>query len=323
MNMPFRAIHLGSALRTIGWQGRPRPLFGGKSGRGRPRPQHNRQPCAFPIIAILSSLILTAPAIAQQNARQGAYIAEIQDEDGDKVIQMETDWMSMLLMPDIGATVTKFTFRPTQNEILDLVQPKNLKTGGGLLQDNVWEQDWRYQELRGKYYNYQITQRGPDQVQVVFEKYSAVEYLSSKEHALIHDAHFFQQTRPRKLLAILKQPRWPAIKSLKSADQSVENVAIGVLCGSQSCLPKVVRPIKVIRVLPAKQFSRGFPESPVQRRRLTFSFSNNTFHPRCILLDHLQAAIRRATVNHDMFDIRIALQQYRTNRLFNKWLLIE
>jgi uncharacterized membrane protein len=82
---------------------------------------------------------------------------------------METDWMSMLLMPEIGSTVTKFTFRPTQNEILDLVQPKNLKVGGGLLQDNVWEQDWRYQELRGKYYNYQITQRGPDQVQVVFE----------------------------------------------------------------------------------------------------------------------------------------------------------
>ncbi|HWE04481.1 MAG TPA: hypothetical protein VG326_18900 [Tepidisphaeraceae bacterium] len=117
----------------------------------------------------LAFLFLAMPAFAQQNQRQGAYIAEIQDEDGDKVIQMETDWMSMLLMPDIGATVTKFTFRPTQNEILELVQPKNLKQGGGLLQDNVWEQDWRYQELRGKYYNYQITQRGPDQVQVVFE----------------------------------------------------------------------------------------------------------------------------------------------------------
>ena len=105
--------------------------------------------------------LFALPALAQQNPRQGAYIAEIQDEDGDKVIQMETDWMSMLLMPDIGATVTKFTFRPTQNEILDLVQPKNLKGGGGLLQDNVWEQDWRFQELRGKYYNYQITAARP------------------------------------------------------------------------------------------------------------------------------------------------------------------
>ena len=119
---------------------------------------------------------------AQQAARQGAYIAEIQDEDADKVIQMETDWMSMLLMPDIGATVTKFTFRPTQNEILDLVQPKNLKIGGGLLQDNVWEQDWRFQELRGKYYNYQITQRGPDQVQVVAKNSQRGEVLEVRVH---------------------------------------------------------------------------------------------------------------------------------------------
>ena len=122
------------------------------------------------LLAMLCALgAISTPAFAQQNQRQGAYIAEIEDDDGDKVIQMETDWISMQLMPDIGSTVVKFTFRPTQNEILDLVQPKNLKVGGGLLQDNVWEQDWRFQELRGKFYNYKITQRGPDQVQVVFE----------------------------------------------------------------------------------------------------------------------------------------------------------
>lgn len=123
------------------------------------------------VIAFFFAVICLAPAfvLAQANQRQGAYIAEIEDDDGDKVIQMETDWISMQLMPDIGSTVVKFTFRPTQNEILDLVQPKNLKVGGGLLQDNVWEQDWRFQELRGKFYNYKITQRGPDQVQVVFE----------------------------------------------------------------------------------------------------------------------------------------------------------
>jgi hypothetical protein len=101
--------------------------------------------------------------------RQGAYIAEIEDEDGDQVIVMETDWISMRLMPAIGSTVVKFVFRPTQNEILDLMQPKNLKSGGGLLQDNVWEQDWRFQELRGKWYDYQITKQGPEEVQVVFE----------------------------------------------------------------------------------------------------------------------------------------------------------
>src|ERR1700683_5209661 len=87
--------------------------------------------------AALLCFLLAHPALAQQAARQGAYIAEIEDEDGDKVIQMETDWMSMLLMPDIGATVIKFTFRPTQNQILDLVEPKNLKAGGRLLPANV------------------------------------------------------------------------------------------------------------------------------------------------------------------------------------------
>ena len=100
---------------------------------------------------------------------QGAYIAEIEDEDADLVLAMETDWISMHLMPAIGSTVVRFVFRPTQNEIIDVTQPKTLNSGGGLLQDNVWEQDWRFQELRGKWYDYQITKRGPDEVQVVFE----------------------------------------------------------------------------------------------------------------------------------------------------------
>jgi hypothetical protein len=76
--------------------------------------------------------------------REGAFISEIVDEDGDQVILMETDWMSMRLMPGIGSTVINFVFRPTQNDIVDLTQPKNLVGGGGLLQDNVWEQDWRF-----------------------------------------------------------------------------------------------------------------------------------------------------------------------------------
>ena len=101
--------------------------------------------------------------------RQGAYVAEIEDDDADQVIVMETDWINMHLMPGIGSTVIRFVFRPTQNEICEIMQPKNLKSGGGLLQDNVWEQDWRFQELRGKWYDYTITQRGPDQVQVVFQ----------------------------------------------------------------------------------------------------------------------------------------------------------
>jgi hypothetical protein len=116
-------------------------------------------------LAALASSVLTC--LAQE--RQGAFIAETEDEDGDLVIMMETDWISMRLMPAIGSTAISFVFRPTQNEILEVVQPKNLKSGGGLLQDNVWEQDWRFQELRGKWYDYKITKTGPDEVQVVFE----------------------------------------------------------------------------------------------------------------------------------------------------------
>lgn len=120
------------------------------------------------LIACLLMLACVTPRLAAQE-RKGAFIEEIEDEDGDKVILMESEWISMRLMPGIGSTVTRFVFRPTQNEILDLVDPKNLKAGGGLLQDNIWEQDWRFQELRGKWYDYVITKRGPDEVQVVFE----------------------------------------------------------------------------------------------------------------------------------------------------------
>ena len=143
-------------------------------------------------------------ALVRADERQGAYIAEIEDEDGDQVIVMETDWISMRLMPAIGSTVVKFVFRPTQNEILDLMQPKNLKSGGGLLQDNVWEQDWRFQELRGKWYDYKITKRGPEEVQVVFETQldgwlgAADSGLKSKllEHLIIRRTVTLQQGTP-------------------------------------------------------------------------------------------------------------------------------
>jgi len=129
----------------------------------------DRRPRALRTLAFALVLFVCAALGVGAQERQGAFIEEIEDEDGDLVILMETDWISMRLMPAIGSTVIRFVFRPTQNEILDVVQPKNLKAGGGLLQDNLWEQDWRFQELRGKWYDYQITERGPDRVQVVFE----------------------------------------------------------------------------------------------------------------------------------------------------------
>ena len=134
--------------------------------------------CAF----VPLCLCVSVPSLPAAE-RQGAYIAEIEDEDADQVIVMETDWISMRLMPAIGSTVARFVFRPTQNEICDITQPKNLKAGGGLLQDNVWEQDWRFQELRGKWYDYAITKRGPEEVQVVFET-QLEGWLESKDSGL-------------------------------------------------------------------------------------------------------------------------------------------
>ena len=90
----------------------------------------------MPIVLLLSlALLLAWPGTAVAGERQGAYVADIEDEDADQVIIMETDWINMHLMPAIGSTVIRFVFRPTQNEICEIMQPKNIKSGGGLLQD--------------------------------------------------------------------------------------------------------------------------------------------------------------------------------------------
>lgn len=123
--------------------------------------------CAPTLLACIA-LAFAADALAG-GAREGAFIAEIEDDDADALIVMETDWISMRIMPAIQATVIRFVFRPTQNEIVEITQPKNLMSGGGLLKDNLWEQDWRFQEFRGRPYDYQITKTGPEEVQVVFE----------------------------------------------------------------------------------------------------------------------------------------------------------
>ena len=160
--VPFPEASVLKAPSAQGTMGPRRTIITNSASRGI----HNRFDRLWSLALALA--LCVAQALWAQE-RQGAFIEEFEDEDGDLVILMETDWMSMRLMPAIGSTVIRFVFRPTQNDIVDVVQPKNLKAGGGLLQDNVWEQDWRFQELRGKWYDYQITQRGPDVVQVVFE----------------------------------------------------------------------------------------------------------------------------------------------------------
>ncbi|MCX5660380.1 MAG: hypothetical protein NTW19_11745 [Planctomycetota bacterium] len=109
-----------------------------------------------------------APAFAA-DARQGCHIEEIEDQDGDLQVLMESEWISMHLQPSLQSTIMRFVFRPTGNDILEAAQPKIVASGGGLLQDNFWEQDWRYSEFRRRFYDYQIVKNTPEEVGVTFE----------------------------------------------------------------------------------------------------------------------------------------------------------
>ena len=80
---------------------------------------HNALRCAIGLTALLG-----AP-LAGAAQREGCHIEEIVDEDGDLQIQMESEWINMHLQPSIGSTVVRFVFRPTNNDILDEIQPNH------------------------------------------------------------------------------------------------------------------------------------------------------------------------------------------------------
>ena len=122
----------------------------------------------FRRIASLATLLLTAvwPAAAES---EGVHISVTGDQDGDEVILMESEWISMHLLPRMQAIINRFVFRPTGNDIVAPLQPKIRRLGGGILMDCLWEQDWRFQELKEKPYEFKITKTGPDEAQVVFE----------------------------------------------------------------------------------------------------------------------------------------------------------
>ena len=66
------------------------------------------------------------------------------DQDGDEVVLMESEWISMHLLPRMQAVINRFVFRPTGNDIVELLTPKIRMLGGGILMDCLWEQDWRF-----------------------------------------------------------------------------------------------------------------------------------------------------------------------------------
>jgi hypothetical protein len=113
---------------------------------------------------------LFAAAAPLPAAEEGVHASVITDEDGDEAILMESEWISMHLLPWRQALINRFVFRPTGNDIVEPTNPKNrFGGGGGILMDCFWEQDWRFQELAYKQYQYKITKNGPDEAQVVFE----------------------------------------------------------------------------------------------------------------------------------------------------------
>jgi len=123
--------------------------------------------------------ILCAAAVAalgsasQHSARaaetEGVHCSVVYDQDGDECILLESEWISMHLLPRMQAIINRFVFRPTGNDIEEPLQPKIRMMGGGILMDCLWEQDWRFQELKEKPYHYKITKNGPEEGQVIFE----------------------------------------------------------------------------------------------------------------------------------------------------------
>ncbi len=121
--------------------------------------------------AVAAALLAGASAAVGEDARsEGVHCSSVVDQDGDEVVLLESEWISMHLLPRMQAVINRFVFRPTGNDIVEPLQAKiRLASGGGILMDCLWEQDWRFQELKEKPYPYRITRTGPDEGQVVFE----------------------------------------------------------------------------------------------------------------------------------------------------------
>lgn len=118
---------------------------------------------------------------------KGVHASAIVDEDGDEAILMESEWISMSLLPWRQALINRFVFRPTGNDIVAPTNPKHrMGGGGGILMDCFWEQDWRFQELAYKQYRYKVTKNGPDEAQVVFET-DIVGWLGADKSGVISD----------------------------------------------------------------------------------------------------------------------------------------
>jgi len=116
-------------------------------------------------LALIAAAFALAAA-AQEDQRSSLQITT--DDDGDVAVVMDTESIRMTILPAYQACVSGFIFKPTGNDILSRQTVKFLLGGQGLLQDNFWEQDWRYSEFRRKWFDYRILSQGPDELAVKF-----------------------------------------------------------------------------------------------------------------------------------------------------------
>ncbi len=114
----------------------------------------------------LTAMAVSLAALGQEDQRSSLQITA--DEDGDTAVVMDTESIRMTILPAYQACVSGFIFKPTGNDILSRQTVKFLMGGQGLLQDNFWEQDWRYSEFRRKWFDYRIVSQGPDELAVKF-----------------------------------------------------------------------------------------------------------------------------------------------------------
>jgi hypothetical protein len=119
---------------------------------------------------ILAFFLSLGLGLSVRAAEEGVHASLIVDEDGDDAILMESEWISMHLLPWRQALINRFVFTPTGNDIVETTNPKDrFAGGGGILMDCLWEQDWRFQELGYKAYKYTVLKNGPDEAKVAFE----------------------------------------------------------------------------------------------------------------------------------------------------------
>ena len=118
---------------------------------------------------MIALLIGVAWCTARAAETEGVHCSVVIDQDGDECVLLESEWISMHLLPRLQAVINRFVFRPTGNDIEEPLHPKIRMMGGGILMDCLWEQDWRFQELKEKPYPFKITKNGPEEGQVVFE----------------------------------------------------------------------------------------------------------------------------------------------------------